>query len=181
MQCPLTMNAFHDFNKYHVKGQQLPDVLGNKEYYAEYYYNSTNATTPVSGTQLYQEVRKAHQQAGIPRNGICLHAMRHEGALYMRTTHSDTRDELACAAHWFQTCMDNFYANMPAGNTVAHLAGFRDQSSYMVFEALLDTADIPRFRPMWESLFPGVEVTLEELAKVGQQACFQVAIAGGSF
>ena len=171
------MNAFHDFNKYHVLGQPLPDVLGNKEYYAEFYYNSTSPTTQLSGTQLYQDVRKAQRQAGLPRNGIVLHQPRHEAALELRCTHNATRDEVACAADWMRTCMDTFYANMPAAGTVASLAGFADHENYMVFEALLDPADIPQFRPMWESIFPGVEDTLAKLVEVHPLASLPVVTA----
>lgn len=164
--CPLTWNAFHDYCKFHMRQMAIHDVLAGKGWYDAFYYCVDDPNQGVSYTQQYQDVRQANRKAEMPRNGIVCHQPRHEAALQLRVEHSASRDEVAAAGHWNAVCRDQVYANMPAADTLAQLAGFNNAKDYMVFEALLDPAEIPYFHPMWASIFPGVEDTLAELVKV---------------
>ena len=126
----------------------IPDVLAGKDWYDCFYYCGEDPHQGISYAQQYQDVQQANQKADMPRNGIVCHQPRHESGLYLRVAHSVSRDEVSAAGHWNPEVSDKIYANMPAADTLANLAGFNSAQDYMVFEALLDPAEIPYFRPM---------------------------------
>lgn len=66
------------------------------------------------------------------------------------------RDEIAAIGGWNTQVLDQQYATLLTGDSLAKVSGFADQASYCVPRLLLDPVCMPEFAPLVEAVFPGL-------------------------
>lgn len=157
--------------KHHVEGIPLPDPLeGKDKYYPNYVFNTSRAPGQRMAQEAhYAALKKSMQNAEMTNNGQVTHKPRHEQAVQLRTIFSAPAAEIAAHAGWNYTVMMQFYAQLPSGDLLAHLAGCGNRQYYMCVHGLLDPCEIPAFQAMVDAFYPGLQAKLKELKQVMTQ------------
>lgn len=76
------------------------------------------------------------------------------------------RDEISAIGGWNTQVLDQQYATLLTGDSLAIVTGFANQASYCVPRLLLDPACMPEFAPLVDAVFPGLSAELRLMQQV---------------